>query len=54
MLTIENGDPNKEQLGKLKVFEGVRQYPARVKCATLVWRALESALENQGEDITTE
>ena len=34
----------KESLGKLKIFEGVKQFPVRVKCATLSWRALEQAL----------
>lgn len=37
-------DPPATTLGKLQVFEGVRQFPVRVKCATLVWRALEDAL----------
>ena len=43
-------------LGKLKVFEGVKQYPIRVKCAALVWRALEDALENTSNEnkISTE
>ena len=34
-----------DSLGKLKVFEGVKKFPVRVKCAALVWRALEDALE---------
>ena len=37
-------------LGKLKVFEGVKQFPVRVKCAALVWRALEDALEQGSEE----
>jgi nitrogen fixation NifU-like protein len=41
-------------LGKLAVFAGVREYPMRVKCATLAWHALESALENRGEVARTE
>jgi len=36
------------ELGKLAVFCGVRDYPARVKCATLCWHTLKSALENNG------
>ncbi|MEM9176480.1 MAG: Fe-S cluster assembly sulfur transfer protein SufU [Myxococcota bacterium] len=32
-------------LGKLAVFAGVREYPMRVKCATLAWHALRAALE---------
>ena len=43
-------------IGKLKVFEGIKQYPVRVKCAALVWRALEDALESKSIEnkITTE
>lgn len=37
------------ELGKLKAFAGVREFPMRVKCATLAWRALEAALAG-GED----
>ncbi len=43
-----------QDLGKLKVFCGVRDYPARVKCATLAWHTLKSALENKEETVTTE
>jgi nitrogen fixation protein NifU and related proteins len=43
-----------KDLGKLKVFCGVRDYPARVKCATLAWHTLKSALENETETATTE
>jgi nitrogen fixation NifU-like protein len=41
-------------LGKLAVLAGVRDYPARVKCATLAWHTLQSALENRAEPVTTE
>lgn len=41
-------------LGKLAVLSGVRDYPARVKCATLPWHTLHSALENQSHTVTTE
>ena len=34
-------------MGKLKIFEGVKQFPVRVKCAALVWRALEDALDDK-------
>lgn len=44
-------DPN--ILGKLKIFEGVRDLPARVKCATLPWHTLHSAL-NDKVSVTTE
>jgi nitrogen fixation NifU-like protein len=41
-------------LGKLAVFAGVREYPMRVKCATLAWHALRSALQGDGETVKTE
>lgn len=43
-----------KDLGKLVVFCGVRDYPARVKCATLAWHTLKSALNDTGEVATTE
>ena len=39
-------------LGKLTVFEGVREYPVRVKCATLAWHTLKAAMDG-GEPVTT-
>ena len=36
-------------LGKLAVFSGVREYPVRVKCATLAWHTLQAALEAKGD-----
>ena len=41
-------------LGKLAVFSGVREFPVRVKCATLAWHTLQSALKNQQEVAKTE
>lgn len=43
-----------ESIGKLAVLAGVRAYPARVKCATLPWHSLQSALKNNGEAVSTE
>ncbi len=43
-----------EGLGKLAVFSGVREFPMRVKCATLVWHTMRAALERAGEPVTTE
>ncbi len=58
LITSDNStEESKQKLGKLTIFEGVKDYPIRVKCATLVWRALESALESKvGEttEISTE
>jgi nitrogen fixation NifU-like protein len=46
--------PASRDLGKLVVFCGVRDYPARVKCATLAWHTLRSALNGTGDTVTTE
>ncbi|MBN1586493.1 MAG: SUF system NifU family Fe-S cluster assembly protein [Candidatus Omnitrophica bacterium] len=43
-----------ENLGKLAVFGGVREFPSRVKCATLAWHTLRAALENQEDPVSTE
>ena len=44
-----------QDLGKLVVFCGVRDYPARVKCATLAWHTLKSALNGEIADpVSTE
>jgi nitrogen fixation NifU-like protein len=43
-----------ESLGKLAVFSGVREYPARVKCASLAWHALQAALASSETPISTE
>ncbi len=42
--------PVTKELGKLVVFCGVRDYPARVKCATLAWHTLKSALNSEAEE----
>jgi nitrogen fixation NifU-like protein len=43
-----------DDLGKLSVFAGVRQYPARVKCASLAWHTLRAATEARNEVVSTE
>jgi nitrogen fixation NifU-like protein len=40
-------------LGNLKIFAGVRDFPVRVKCATLAWHTLQAALNKQ-QQVTTE
>lgn len=42
------------ELGKLAVFAGVREFPLRVKCATLAWHTLRAALEGSRASVTTE
>ena len=41
-------------LGKLKALEGVKEFPSRVKCATLAWHALNSAIQQEAEPASTE
>jgi nitrogen fixation NifU-like protein len=43
-----------DELGKLVVFSGVREFPVRVKCATLAWHTLNAALKHQAEPASTE
>jgi nitrogen fixation protein NifU and related proteins len=45
---------NPEELGKLAVLSGVWEFPARVKCATLAWHTLRSALDGSGAPVSTE
>jgi nitrogen fixation NifU-like protein len=42
------------QLGKIAALIGVREFPARVKCATLCWHTLQSALEENKTPVSTE
>jgi len=42
---VTKDEPGEKNLGKLAVFSGVREYPARVKCATLAWHTLRAALD---------
>ena len=46
--------PDPASLGKLAVFSGVREYPVRVKCATLAWHTMRAALEGSRETVATE
>jgi nitrogen fixation NifU-like protein len=43
-----------EDLGKLSALAGVRQFPMRVKCASLAWHTLESAVQARDEVVSTE
>jgi len=51
MLTGANGAT---EVGKLAVFAGVREFPSRIKCATLAWHALQAALHGAAEPVSTE
>jgi nitrogen fixation NifU-like protein len=55
MLTsAHDAEIDEEALGKLAVFSGVREFPVRVKCATLAWHTLHSALAQSAEQVSTE
>src|SRR5262245_47241333 len=45
---------NPPELGKLAVFSGVSEFPARVKCATLAWHTLHAALQGTEDPVSTE
>ncbi len=53
LVTRGEGEGSPE-LGKLAVFGGVREFPMRVKCATLVWHTLLAALEEKSQPVSTE
>ncbi len=52
LLTEDDVEPDLDALGKLAVFSGVRGFPMRVKCASLSWHTLVSALEGKTEAST--
>jgi len=55
MLTVEGSDEaTTDGLGKLAVLSGVREFPTRVKCASLSWHALRNALKGEGGKVSTE
>ena len=55
LITGKNGsEVNIEELGKLAVFAGVKDFPARVKCASLAWHTMKSAINNGQTTVTTE
>ena len=47
-------DVDTESIGKLAVLSGVREFPVRVKCASLAWHTLKAALEGKSEPAKTE
>ena len=55
LLTEEFPEIDAEELGRLTIFSGVRNYPSRVKCASLAWHTLRVGLSPDGPDsVTTE
>ena len=53
-LGMATGVATTGELGKLEVLAGVREFPQRVKCATLAWHTMKAALENIEQPVTTE
>ena len=45
---------DRQALGKLAAFSGIREFPVRVKCANLAWHALHAALDGNKETVSTE
>lgn len=54
LVTGDQSGLSAADLGRLAAFSGVSEFPARVKCATLAWHTLRSALEGKQEKVTTE
>ncbi len=54
LVTVDGSEVDLESLEKLTVFSGVREFPVRVKCATLAWHTLQSALDGGAEEVSTE
>ena len=51
---LENKSLTEDDITKLMCLSGVKQYPMRVKCATLAWHTLTSAIDNKEEEINIE
>ena len=49
-----NVDVNADGLGKLAVLSGVREYPMRVKCASLAWHTMKAAMHAESDVVSTE
>lgn len=54
LVTGDQSGLSAADLGRLAAFSGVSEFPARVKCATLAWHTLRSALDGNDEKVTTE
>jgi nitrogen fixation NifU-like protein len=54
MVTGKPHAPVDSELGKLAVFSGVCEFPSRVKCASLAWHTMKSALEGSIDTVSTE
>jgi nitrogen fixation protein NifU and related proteins len=54
MITGKLADGERDTMGSLAALGGVSKFPIRVKCASLAWHALRSALEGNADEVSTE
>ena len=54
LVTGDPGGLSAAELGRLAAFSGVSEFPARVKCATLAWHTLKSAIDGEQQVVSTE
>jgi nitrogen fixation NifU-like protein len=54
LLTEHDANVDVAKLGKLAALSGVREFPARVKCASLCWHTLNAALAHSDAPVSTE
>ena len=54
LLTRDDAEVDVASLGKLGALSGVREFPARVKCASLCWHTLDAALHREAQPVSTE
>jgi nitrogen fixation NifU-like protein len=54
LVTGKLAEADAKDLGSLRAFGGVSKFPLRVKCASLAWHTLHSALHGEGKTVSTE
>ena len=54
LVTVSDQEIDLDKMGKLAALAGVRDYPSRVKCATLCWHTLNSVIHGQDSPVSTE
>lgn len=54
LVTADMAEKEIEELGKLAVFAGVKEFPSRIKCASLAWHTMKAAIEETNKTISTE
>jgi nitrogen fixation NifU-like protein len=53
LVTGDTTGVSTEELGRLAAFSGVSEFPARVKCASLAWHTLRTALDTEAKEVVT-